>query len=325
MVYMSAKRYFIIGGAGFIGSHLAEAILKEGKDADVIIYDNFSSGRLWHLEKVRDCQNLKIIKGDAKDKNKLKTSMKGAGIVYHLASNPDISKAVRQPDIDFWEGTYLTNNVLEAMRINNIKKILYASGSGVYGDTGLKEVDEDYPWKSPISTYGASKLACEALICSYCHMFDMQGASFRFANVVGQRQTHGVAYDFIRKLMHNPHKLEILGDGKQSKPYIYISDAISAMRLLEKSTKGGISYYNVATLDYLKVKDIADIVVKIMKLRKVEYCYSGKSKGWKGDVPVVRLNSQKIRKLGWSNKYSSLEAISKSAELILEDAKLKRL
>ena len=316
---MQIKKYFIVGGAGFVGSHLTKAILEETDKVRVVVYDNFSSGRKWHLREIIGNKNLKIIKADVRDMHALKNAMKGADMVYHLASNPDISIAITRPDIDFWQGTYLTQNVLEAMRINKVKKILYASGSGVYGDSGREEINEDYPLKLPISTYGASKLASEAMISAYCYMFDIDGVSFRFANVVGPCQTHGVGYDFVRKLKENPRKLKILGDGKQSKPYIYITDVISAMRLLEKNTPIGFSYYNVSTTDYLKVAEIAKIVVSIMGLKKVRFCYAGGRAGWKGDVPIIRMNSDKIRKLGWSNKYNSQEAIQRSIEDILQE------
>ena len=317
------KKYFVTGGAGFIGSHLVRTILNE-EDAIVTVYDNFSSGRMWHLEDIRDKNKLEIIEGDIKDFEKLKNVMEGAEIVYHFASNPDIAKAATQPDVDFWDGTYLTNNVLEAARLNGVKKFLYSSGSGVYGDTDHTEVSEDYSPMLPISTYGASKLACEALICSYCHMFDMNAAAFRFANVVGPRQTHGVGYDFVRKLMKKSDELYILGDGKQSKSYIYVTDVISAMRLIEKNSLKGYSYYNVATRDYITVTEIADIVTEVMGLENVKYVYSGGDRGWKGDVPVVRLNSDKIRRLGWSNRYTSREAVYNSVKSIFEDAKKNR-
>lgn len=313
------KKYFIVGGAGFIGSHLVKTILNEERNATATVYDNFSSGRIEHLAAIKNDLRLKIIKADVKDIKKLIASMKATDIVYHLAANPDISKSVIQPDIDFWEGTYLTNNVLEAMRVNKVKKILYASGSGVYGDAGETELSEDYSLKLPISTYGAGKLSGEALICSYCHMFDMDGFVFRFANVVGPYQTHGAGYDFIKKLLNNPKELLILGNGKQSKSYIYVTDVISAMRLCEKKFPSGFSYYNVATRDYLEVKEIADIVVEIMGLKGVKYRYTGGERGWKGDVPVVRINSDKIRKLGWANKYNSREAIYKSIKSMIGD------
>jgi len=317
--------YFIAGGAGFIGSHLVKAILNQEAGSRVTVYDNFSSGRMRFLDEVKDDPRLSIITADIKQIDDLKKTMNGKEIVYHLASNPDISKAAVEPDIDFWEGTYLTNNILEAMRVNGVRKILYASGSGIYGDAGLADIGEDYSPTLPISTYGASKLAGESLIASYCHMFDMNGVAFRFANVVGRHQTHGVCYDFIRSLFDNPRELNILGDGTQSKSYIGVSDVISALRLLEKKSPDGFSYYNVATLDHITVSEIADIVINVMGLRGVARNYTGGRRGWKGDVPVVRLNSQKIRNLGWNNEYASREVIYNSSKSIYEDEKADRI
>jgi len=315
------KTYFIVGGAGFIGSHLASHLLDSKRAVRVIIFDNFSSGKNWHLDGIKNNKNCSIVKDDCKDKDPLIKSMQGADIVYHFASNPEISKAITDPEIDFWEGTYLTDCVLEAMRLNSVKMLLYASGSGVYGDAGLIEVSEDYSPMAPVSTYGASKLACEALISSYCFMFGINAAAFRLGNVVGAHQTHGIGYDFIKKLLNNNKELAILGDGKQSKPYIYIDDVISAMRLIEEDHLHGFSCYNVATLDYITVSEIADIVTGVMGLENVKYIYSGGDRGWKGDVPTVRLNSNKIRGLGWSNKYNSREAILNSIKVMYEEAK----
>lgn len=315
------RNYFVAGGAGFIGSHLVADILRQEKNARVVVFDNFSSGSPAHLEGVRQNKGLEVINADIKELGVLIKAMSQAEVVYHFAANPDIAKAVVQPDIDFWEGAYLTNNILEAMRINNVKKILYASGSGVYGDTGTLEVGEDYAPMVPISTYGASKLSCEALISAYCHMFEMAACVFRFANVVGPRQTHGVGLDFIRKLIKNPRQLLILGDGKQTKSYIYVDDAINAMRLLDNNTPGLFSCYNVATSDYLTVKEIADIVIEVMGLEGVRYTYTGGQRGWKGDVPVVRLNSQKIRRLGWRNIHTSVEAVRLSVKALYEELK----
>lgn len=308
--------YMVVGGAGFIGSNLVKRLLQE--DGKVYIYDNFSSGSEAHLGESIDNDRLIVIHGDIKDKERIvKAFSNEIDVVYSLASNPDIARAVREPDVDFWEGTYLINNVLEAMRINGIKKLLYASGSGVYGDVGYTETDENYSPLRPVSTYGASKLACEALICSYCHMFDMQAAVFRFANVVGTNQTHGVGYDFVRKLRENPKELTILGDGTQSKSYIHVEDVMDAIRLIEKNGLNTFEPYNVATLDSVTVTEIANIVVRLMDLKDVEYRYTGGDRGWKGDVPVVRMNSQKIRGEGWSNKYNSSQAIEKSVESML--------
>ncbi|MEP7147046.1 MAG: NAD-dependent epimerase/dehydratase family protein [bacterium] len=317
---MLGKKYFIVGGAGFIGSHLCKKIFTEDKDSHITIYDNFSSGKRWHLDGISENKNLKIIEADVKESELLTEAMQGSEIIYHFASNPDISKAMTQPDIDFWEGTYLTNNVLEAMRKSGVRNLLYASGSGVYGDAKYIETGEDYSPQLPISTYGASKLSCEALISSYCFMFDMNAAAFRFANVVGPNQTHGVGFDFVKKLLSDNSRLGILGDGTQSKSYIFIDDVLNAMRLIENYFLTGYSYFNVSTQDYITVKEIAGIATEVLKINNVEYIFSGGDRGWKGDVPVVRLNSDKIRSKGWKNKYSSAEAIKLSIQSIYEDA-----
>lgn len=314
-----SKKYMVIGGFGFIGSHLVRKLLREEQDITITIYDNFSSGQRWHLESVKDDDRMTVVEGDIKDIDYLVETMKGHDVIYSLASNPDIARAVKEPDIDFWEGTYLINNTVEAMRRTNVKNLIYASGSGVYGDVGHTETGEDFSPLLPISTYGASKLACEALISAYCYMFDMNAAVFRFANVVGPNQTHGVGFDFIKKLKTNPNELQILGDGSQSKSYIYVTDILNAITHIEKTALKGFSYYNVATLDYISVKEIADIVVEVMGLQNVEYQFTGGDRGWKGDVPVVRLNSQKIRNTGWSNQYTAEEAIRESVTSMYTD------
>lgn len=314
-------KYVVAGGAGFIGSHVTKRLMREEPEAEVYVYDNFSSGSEKHLEEILNEKRLHIIRGDLKDLEQLTEAMEGIDIVYSLASNPDIAKAISQPDIDFWEGTYLINNLLEAMRRSGVRSLLYASGSGVYGDVGATVTGEDFSPMLPSSTYGASKLACEALICSYCKMFDMNAAAFRFANVVGPNQTHGVGYDFLRKLREDPTQLTILGDGTQSKSYIYIDDIVDALRTVEKKALNGYNYYNVATLDHMTVTEIADTVVEIMGLENVEYRYTGGDRGWKGDVPIVRLDSQKIRRLGWSNRYTSLQAIRMSVQSMWERGK----
>ena len=311
----------VMGGAGFIGSHVVQRLFSQEKDSEIYVYDNFSSGKESHLGAVLNDSRVHLVSGDLKDLARLENVVRGKDVVYSLASNPDISKAVSQPDIDFWEGTYLVNNVLEAMRRNGVKKLIYASGSGVYGDVGATVTDEDFSPLLPSSTYGASKLACEALICSYCHMFDMDAAAFRFANVVGPHQTHGVGYDFVRRLRENSAELRILGDGTQSKSYIYVSDVVDALRLVEKTALKGYSYYNVATLDHITVTEIADLTVREMKLSGVRYAYTGGDRGWKGDVPVVRLNSGKIRKLGWNNQYTTSEAMAMSIRAMLDELK----
>lgn len=285
------NRYFVAGGAGFIGGHMVHRLLQR-PGAQVVVYDNFSSGRAWHLP---NDSRLTVVRQDLKALGPLTEAIEGSDVAFHFASNPDIAKAATQPDIDFWEGTYLTQNLLEAMRIAGVRRLIYASGSGVYGDTGETAVSETYSPLLPISTYGASKLACEALICSYTHMFGIQGVAFRFANVVGPRQTHGVAYDFIRRLIRDPSRLEILGDGQQSKSYIHVDDVLDALLLLHERGWNGFDFFNVATEDYVTVEQIADLVAGRMGLSSVTYAFTGGRRGWKGDVPVVRFDTSKLR------------------------------
>ena len=321
----SLKRYFIIGGAGFIGSHFTDRLLADASVSNVTLYDNFSSGRHWHYEMHTREPRFRVVCGDVKDIDNLTSSMAGHNVVIHLASNPDIPKAFFEPDIDFREGTLLTNNVMEAMRRSGTSTILYASGSGVYGDQGEREVAEDGPL-NPVSTYGASKLAGEALIRSYCHMFDFTGRVFRFGNVVGPRQTHGVAFDFLHQLLENPRKLRILGDGNQSKSYIHVQDIVEAVLLAEASATAPFAVYNVAT-DYITVKEIAVLAVECAGLNPlaVEFEFSGGNRGWKGDIPIVRLNSERIRRLGWNGRLCSREALGEAMLAMLPDMKAGRL
>jgi UDP-glucose 4-epimerase len=301
-------RVFIAGGAGFIGSHMAHDVLTK-TNACVTIFDNFSSGQEWHLGPHLDGDRLTIVRGDLKDREAVKKAVAGSDRVYHYASNPDIAKAMAQPDVDFWEGTYLTQNLLEAMRQTGVNELIYASGSGVYGDTGELAVTEDYSPMQPISPYGASKLACEAMIHAYTHMFDMKARVFRFANVVGGRQTHGVAYDFINRLRKNPEELSILGDGMQSKSYIHVEDVIRAKQYFASRDKERYTYYHLATGDYLTVREIADLVTEEMGLKNVKYVFSGGDRGWKGDVPIVRFDLTKVHNAGWKAERSSREAM----------------
>ncbi len=314
-------KYLIIGGAGFIGSYIAEALIKNKKN-HITIYDNFSSGKLWHLEAISSNKRLKIINKDIYNKSIYKI-MTNINIVILLAANPDISKAVNEPDIDFKQGTVLTQIVLESMRLAKVSRLIYASGSGVYGDIGNKRLDENYSPMQPISTYGASKLACEALISSYSYMFDIKASALRFGNVVGGRQTHGVGYDFIRKLINNPYTISVMGNGSQSKPYIHVDDVVRAIILVLNKQKLKFDTYNVAPDDILSVSKILDIVLLKLKINKTkcDIKYEISDRGWKGDVPIVKLSSKKISKLGWKLKYNSLQAVTKSIRELYKNRK----
>lgn len=323
----NSQRYFLVGGAGFIGSHFTDRLLADESTTAVTLYDNFSSGREWHYQQHRGESRFKVARGDVKDMDRLTAAMEGHNVVIHLASNPDIARAATEPDIDFREGTGLTNNVVEAMRRSGVKKILYASGSGIYGDLGEQEAHEDHGPLTPVSTYGASKLAGEALITAYCHMFDFEGRVFRFGNVVGPRQTHGVGFDFLRQLQKNPRHLRILGDGTQSKSYIHVRDVVEAVLLAARQPNQRFAAYNVATGDYITVTDIANLALECLQLdpKQVTFEYTGGSRGWKGDVPIVRLNTDRIRSLGWQNRYNTREALRCSMLEMLPDLQAGRI
>ena len=236
-----------------------------------------------------------MLEGDVRDLSALRRAIANHDVVIHLAANSDIAKAVEQPRIDFEAGTLLTQNVLEAMRETSVARIVFTSGSGVYGDVPPGKIPEDYPHLRPISTYGASKLASESLISAYCHMFGMVGTVVRFANVVGPMMTHGVTYDFIHRLKKQPRQLAILGDGNQTKPYIHVDDVIDAVLLLLKRQTTSYDCYNVASEDQLTVRQIAGLVVEEMGLGAVTYKFTGGDRGWRADVPVYHLDSRRLR------------------------------
>ncbi len=314
----TSPRYFITGGAGFIGANLTLHLLDE-RGASVTVYDNFSTGRREHFGDRCQDERLRIVEGDLRDGPRLRDALAGHDVVYHFASNSDIARAAKEPAIDFENGTVLTHCILESMRETGVKRLLFTSGSGVYGEVPPEPIPEAWPHMIPVSTYGACKLACEALIAAYAFMFDMKSTVFRFANVVGPLQTHGVAYDFIRRLHKEPDHLLIYGDGTQSKPYIHITDVIAAFRHMEQSQETYYDVFNVASEDHLTVSEIADLVVDQMGLDQVRYDFTGGSRGWKADVPYYRLDTGKIRAAGWRNRMNSREAVAVSVDAMLQE------
>ncbi len=305
---------FVTGGAGFIGSNLVDALLEKGYK--VTVYDNLSLGTEDRVKYHFSNKNFIFIKADLLDFNKLLNSIKGHDIVFHLSANSDISNN-NVTDIDLKQGTLVTYNVLEAMRLNDIKKIVYSSTSAIYGEPRIMPTQEDYGPLQPISLYGASKLACEGLMTAFSHNFDFQIWIFRFANIIGKRGTHGVLVDFIKKLRNNPNELEILGDGKQKKSYLEVRECVDGMLFGLENAKEAINVFNLGCNSSTQVDAIANIVVEEMGLKGVKFKYTGGKRGWKGDVPLMSLDVSKINKLGWKAKLSSNEAVRKSVQDLL--------
>lgn len=303
-------RYAIIGGAGFIGSHFVDKLLEADSSNEIVVVDNFSSGTRQHLMQHKGNPKLRILEEDALNTVELSRILAGVEKLILLASNPDIARAVTEPRIDFDQGTRIVESTVEASRIAGVKRIIFASGSGVYGEVGNTLLPETSPL-NPISTYGASKIAGETLLTAYSYMFGIEALVFRFANVVGSRQTHGVGFDFIKRLKADPTHLRVLGDGLQSKSYIHVSDVVNAVLMMDQNTSKKVDCFNVSTSDRITVNEIAELAIECLNLefRSVNIQRTGGDRGWNGDVPLVILDSKKIRDLGWTPKMNSTEAM----------------
>ncbi|MEM1557651.1 MAG: NAD-dependent epimerase/dehydratase family protein [Thermoproteota archaeon] len=307
----------VTGGAGFIGSHLVDRLLKDGWE--VTILDNFSTGSFENIKHAFETGKLKIIIGDAKTVD-LTEELESVEFIFHMAANPDVREA--SPSIHFQENILATFNILEYARKTGTRFFIFASSSTVYGDALKLPTPEDYGPLKPISLYGAAKLAAEGLVSSYCYTFGMTGVSFRLANIVGPRLTHGIIYDFINKLKENPRRLEILGDGMQKKSYVWIEDCIEAMLHVLKHLESRYEVYNIGSEDWITVSEIADIIIESMGLSGVEKVFTGGvegGRGWIGDVKLMNLDISKIKATGWRPKYTSREAIKLSVKARLRE------
>ncbi len=318
MFKLKDRSVFITGGAGFIGSHLVEALLAEN---EITVLDNFSSGKREYLAMHHDNPNFHLLEADLFLPEALEEALTGVDMVFHLAANPDVKLGAEDTRVHLYQNVLATYNLLEAMRKSGVRRIAFTSTSTVYGEAAEVPTPEKYGPLLPISLYGASKLSCEALISSYCHTFEMQSWIYRFANIVGERGTHGVLVDFIRKLRDNPRELEILGSGKQKKSYLEVKDCVQAMRRCVEHSDEQVNVFNVGTEDSIDVTDIANIVAGQMGLTDVLYRYTGgvDGRGWKGDVKVMQLSIEKIKKLGWSPQGGSARAIEMAVKALLKD------
>ena len=306
---------FVTGGAGFIGSHIVDRLISEGNT--VTVYDDLSSGKEEFIKHHMNNDSFAFINADLINQKIIDKEIKNHDVIFHIAANPDVRLGAQKPEIAK-KDILATYNLLDAMRKNNIKKIVFSSSSTIYGETPAFPLPEEYGPLLPISVYGAAKLAAEGLITSYCHTFDMQGWIFRFANVVGERGTHGVIVDFINKLRKNPKELEILGDGKQKKPYLYVTECVDGIFYGFKHSNEQINLFNLGCKSATTVTKIAEMIVEEMSLTNVSFKYTGGKRGWKGDIAQFQFDIKKIEKLGWKPKYSSDDAIRKAIKDVLK-------
>jgi len=303
--------YFVTGAAGFIGSNLVDRLLARG-DA-VVGYDNLSTGRREFVESALSSNRFRFVEGDVLDAARLSDAMNGVQFVFHLAANADVRFGIEHPRKDLEQNTIATFNVLEAMRQNDIKNIAFPSTGSIYGEPAVFPTPEDAPFPLQTSLYGASKLAAEGMIAAYCEGFGFRSYIFRFVSVLGERYTHGHLFDFYRKLLASPTKMEVLGNGKQRKSYIYVQDCIDAMLLAIEKAEDKVNVLNLGTEEYTDVDFSIGLLTQHLGVRP-ELIYSGGERGWIGDSPFIFLDTGRIRSLGWKPRLSIRDAIGRTID-----------
>lgn len=310
------SRYFITGGAGFIGSNLADRLLAGGHG--VTVYDNFSTGQRRFIEQAAGFSSFSLVEGDTLDLPKLTSSLAGHDLVFHLAANADVRFGAERPRRDLEQNTLATHNVLEAMRLAGVKRIAFSSTGSVYGEPTVFPTPEDCPFPVQTSLYAASKLAGEGLIAAYAEAFGFSATIFRFVSILGERYSHGHVYDFYRQLSLDPSTLRVLGDGTQRKSYLYVQDCIDAMLAALRRQRQGVQIFNLGTEEYCRVNDSIGWICN--ELRVNPKChYSGGPRGWIGDSPFIFLDTARIRALGWKPKLTIREGIERTVRYLREN------
>jgi UDP-glucose 4-epimerase len=312
-------KVLVTGGAGFIGSHLVDYLIDGGGEVRVI--DDLSAGSLGNLRRWESDPRLSFVKGDLLDPEAVIGALDGCGAVYHLAANPEVRASRASPEDHFRQNVEATYRLLEAVRrVGGVELLVFASSSTVYGEADVVPTPEDYGPLKPISHYGASKLAAEALVSAYASMYGFRAVIFRLANIVGPRSGHGVVYDFVEKLRADPRRLEVLGDGSQSKSYLYVDGCVRGMVLGTEEARPGVEVFNLGSDDRVSVMEIVGIVIEEMGVDGCEVLLTGGvdgGRGWEGDVKVMQLDSSRLRSLGWRPKLSSLEAVRETAHALV--------
>ncbi len=305
----------VTGGAGFIGSHLVDLLLSRGDSVTVI--DSMVAGRMMNLEHnigALACFKHADLLGDG-----WQDLFAGADRVYHIAADPDVRGSARKSFEVYQNNVTATVRVLEAMKEHGVKEIVFTSTSTVYGEADVIPTPENYAPMVPISIYGASKLACEAMISAYAATYGMKAWVYRFANIIGSRSTHGVIYDFVQKLRKDPAQLEILGDGRQSKSYLAVENCVAAMVYAPIVSDGTLNVFNIGSEDWVSVRRIAELIVEEMDLKNVSFTFTGGDRGWVGDVPMMRLSVEKLKATGWEPGITSEESVRRAIHATLDE------
>jgi UDP-glucose 4-epimerase len=319
----SIRKVFVTGGAGFIGSHVVDALVAEGRQ--VTLFDNLSSGRDKFLKAHLGKPGFKFVHADLLDLDRVKAEIPGHDLVWHLAANTDIPGGYTQTDLDVKNCVIATYNVLEAMRTTGVQRMLFSSTGAIYGELCRFDISAESAGPLlPLSLYAAGKLGSEAFISAYCNLFEVRAWMFRFGNVVGSRMSHGVIHDFVEKLKRDSSHLEILGDGRQEKNYFLVEECIAGMahafRASPMTAERPVDLFNLGTDTTTGVKTIAKVVIEEMGLENVEITYTGGERGWPGDQPQVHITSAKMHALGWKTQKTSDEAVRLAARRLIADA-----
>ncbi|HLV21845.1 MAG TPA: NAD-dependent epimerase/dehydratase family protein [Polyangiaceae bacterium] len=312
---MLAPRFFVVGGAGFIGSHLVDQLVERGP---VTVFDDLSSGKRSFIEPHLASGACELVTGDARSLDELCAAMAHHNVVVHLAANPEARWGLENTRLDLEQGTIATWNVLEAMRRTGATKLVFASSGTVYGDTDRYCSEADLG-NLPVSLYGASKLAGESMVAAFTECFGLRAWIYRFGNVIGPRGTHGAALDFLKKLKLSPSELEVLGDGHQSKPYVYVTDCVDGILFGFDRATDRLNVFNIAPSDYTTVRRIAELCIAASPHKQARLRFTGGDRGWPGDVPQSRLDSSKLDALGWHTSRSSDEAVAEAVAALARE------
>jgi UDP-glucose 4-epimerase len=310
----------ITGGAGFIGSYIAEKLVENGTDTKVI--DNLVTGKKENLSKCFDQDNFSFLEYDLGNLDGIENHLGDVDILFHFAADPEVRTGYSKPEDSFEQNIVNTFNLLQKIKQSKIKKIVFASSSSVYGDAKIIPTNEEYGPLSPISHYGASKLACEAMVSSFCHNYNIEGVILRLANVIGLRGRHGLIWDLVHKLKINQDELELLGDGKQTKSFIHISDAINGIFSSLNNLQDKVEVFNLGSEDSVEIMDVAKIVCKNMGLNEIKINLTGgvdDGRGWKGDIRIAHLDITKLKNSGWIPKLSSINAADITSHEIIKE------